>query len=210
MKIRISVVVFTGLVAGASWSAIPACIIPDYCIELQYPGRDWCRALEGAKMWPNGQPESASNVVNEYGGPPEGCLCFNDADQTILGDQTPIEQYEYLGDLITDSAREACAAVVPLGYDHNCFDVDGPDAPVPSIIITGDLTHDCVGSCVQINPPPNGGCEEKNPYECNDSGYGYTSANDEVESGSGAETDSSSGGSSDTEIIQTPGSIDRG
>lgn len=156
---------------------MPACIVPDYCIELYTPGVDWCAVLDGAMIWPNDQPELAEPLVDEYGGPPKGCVCFNDADQAILGDGTPAEQYDALSAIIGSSARNACNALVPLGYDSNCFVKDGEGAAVAQSIFASGPSNDCKGKCVFTNPPPFGDCPEKNPYECNDDEHG----NDEVD-----------------------------
>lgn len=179
--------------------AVPGCIVPDYCIHFHTPGVDWCRALDGAVMWPNGHPEQAVMVTNEQGGPPEGCLCFNDAEQATLTDQTPAEQYEYLIALIDIAARDECSSLVPVGYDDNCYVESGPDASMSLLPVSGEKSFECIGHCDYINPPPHGECPDKNPYECNDDEYGT----DEVEGDSDTESDTSS----ETGIINGPGAF---
>lgn len=68
------------------------CILPDYCIMLRTAGRDYCRFLEGAMMWPVGHPELAEPVMGAFGNPPKGCRCFNAAEQAILTNKTPSEK----------------------------------------------------------------------------------------------------------------------
>jgi hypothetical protein len=122
-----------GLLMGlASSTVVPGCILPDYCIVLTTWGTDWCVYVDEAQMWPIGQPELAEPVSAEQGGPPIGCLCFNDGEFQILDGEAPTEQYDGLVAELEENARNECAWAVPPGYDHTCYFEDGPLAPVLS------------------------------------------------------------------------------
>ncbi|NVB40590.1 hypothetical protein G6O69_22310 [Pseudenhygromyxa sp. WMMC2535] len=160
-----------GLLTGLCSGLVVALLVPgggclglDYCIRINYSGIDWCMWMEGALMWPEGQPELAEPVAEEI----FSCVCFNDAEETILNDAMPEEQYGALVAEIEQSARESCAALVPDGFSHNCDEEEGDDSPGFTLPIAGESTKDCVGHCEFVNPPPGGSCRELDPYECND------------------------------------------
>lgn len=170
-----------GLIAGV---LVPdsGCIIPDYCIRVENYGMNNCNFLEGAIMWPIGQPELAEPVPSSKGAPgPSGCVCLNAAEQEIMDFQTPEPQFEELSGEVEQATREACDAIVPAGWDHNCFIAVGDGA---STLGTDPYTNgfgECVGSCGFANPPPGKSCPEFDPYECNgENGDGETG----VDSGS--------------------------
>jgi hypothetical protein len=177
-----------GMLLGVAGSAIaPGCILPDYCIVINTWGTDWCIIVDEAQMWPVGQPELAEPVSAKHGGPPIGCQCFNDGEVKFLSAEAPPAQYDQIVAQLEENARNECAWAVPPGYDHSCYLVDGPLAPVLSAPYSGEPNNDCIGSCAYINPPPLGSCgADPNPWECN--------GNDTSETGT-QETDS---GGSDT------------
>ncbi|MCA9698474.1 MAG: hypothetical protein KC431_13170 [Myxococcales bacterium] len=150
--------------------AIPAgCILPDYCIMLRTAGRDWCRYVEGAKMWPPGHPELAEPIVGEFGSPPRGCKCFNLAEQDILTNKAPSEAYESLLAEIEEYTRNACHLLTKPGYEHNCYTVQGADAPTFTFAFGDAPSEECFGSCSFINPPPGKDCPEPpDPWACNE------------------------------------------
>ena len=160
-----------GLVVSSVASAfIPTgCLIPDYCILVTAPGRDWCMLMPGAEMWPIGQPELAQPVQDQKNGPPEGCVCFNDTEHTILANQAPQDAYDQLVLRVEGATRNHCASLVPLGWDHNCF-VGEPNRPEFGVAAPDDFTNDCIGSCAFVNDPPGPRtCRpDPNPFECND------------------------------------------
>jgi hypothetical protein len=90
---------------------------------------DWCMNIEDAQMWPIDQPELAQQVYAERGGPPIGCVCFDDAEVQILASESPAAEFERLVARIEEDARNECAWIVPAGNDHACYIEDGPLAP---------------------------------------------------------------------------------
>ena len=171
-----------GFVLGLMTAALmPAgCIIPDYCIMLRTAGRDYCRHIEGAMMWPLGHPELAEPVMQQFGNPPEGCKCFNVAEQAILTNKTPAEKFAALSAELEEPARNACHLLVPAGYDHNCYTIEGPDAPTFDEPLSGAPSEDCFGSCSYINPPPGKDCPDPpDPWACNEN-EGADSAGDDA------------------------------
>lgn len=141
-----------GLLLGVAGStATPGCILQDYCIVINTWGTDWCMHVDDAQMWPLGQPELAERVSATQGGPPEGCLCFNDGEVQMLADQAPAEHYEQLVAQLEENARNECAWAVPPGYDHSCYFEAGPLAPVLSPPYVGNPNNDCIGSCGRLH-----------------------------------------------------------
>jgi hypothetical protein len=144
----------------------------DTCIKVTTPGWDWCRNLALAKMWPvGGSFEDAEPVLRSDGGSPRGCRCYNDAEDQIFVDEAPECQYEGFLDDLAQAAREECQALVPPGYDHNCWTVSGPQASV----VEGENSQgpgSCVGNCEYGSPPVGGSCPSPSPYECATGGYG--------------------------------------
>jgi hypothetical protein len=187
-----------GLAMGlASSTVVPGCILQDYCIVINTWGTDWCMYVEDAQMWPIGQPELAERVPAKQGGPPIGCLCFNDGEVQIFGDEVPAEQYDKLVAQLEENARNECAWAVPPGYDHSCYLEDGPLAPILSVPYSSEPNNDCIGSCGYIKPPPWGTCgADPNPWECNGEGSGETGTQ---------ETDSSGSDTGDIETGIDPG-----
>ncbi len=110
-------------------------------------------------MWPIGEPDEAVPVTDHEGRPPQGCLCFNAAEQQLLVDAVPEDQHAALLAEIEQAARDECDALVPGGYDHNCYEA-GPDGAVAETVFPGDLGS-CVGDCVYTDD-----CGDPNPYEC--------------------------------------------
>ncbi|NJK32117.1 MAG: hypothetical protein HC927_06705 [Deltaproteobacteria bacterium] len=204
-----------GLTVGLATSLIlpsSACIAPDDCIVITGPGRDWCSWLDNAKKWPIGHPEQAELILSDIGGPPQGCRCFNNAEQVILGQEAPIEKYEELRGKIEKNTRDECALLVGAGFDHNCYIVDGPDAAAASIPVAGDESFDCIGQCKVIDQYKKGNCPDPNPYECNEMyGGGGGGSNDEADEGADdANTDDSTDGTDETDdtgIIGSDGGL---
>ena len=148
---------------------IPAgCLIPDYCILVNAPGQNWCMLMPGAEMWPIGQPERAQPVQDQDFGSPVGCVCFNDTEQMILGQQAPQSAYDQLVVRIELAARNECASLVPLGWDHNCL-AGEPNRPEFGPPAPREPTNDCVGSCAYVKDPPGPATcgDDPNPFECN-------------------------------------------
>jgi hypothetical protein len=104
-------------------AALPGCVRYDDSMT------EWCVNIEQAQMWPIDQPELATFVYATEGGPPAGCLCFDEAESQVLRDRTPGTQYDELVDELEEAARHDCAWVVPSGNDYSCFIEDGPLAP---------------------------------------------------------------------------------
>lgn len=170
------------------------CIIPDYCIRIENYGQNNCNYLEDAMMWPAGQPELAEPIPGSHNASgPAGCVCLNSAEQEIVDFEVPAGQYATLMAKIETATRNECDAIVPAGWDHNCYIAQGVGAS------TVALTHpfqagpgDCIGTCLFSDPPPGKTCPELNPYECNE---------DDGETGgesSATGSDSETGGESET------------
>lgn len=150
-----------GLVIGAAVSVLASstgCVLPDECILVSKPGRDWCAILVGAEMWPIGQPEDAEAVMDVQGAP-RGCTCFNDDESQVLYDKAPESYYDILVASIDGAARLKCDSLVPAGYEHNCFEVgvDGPAIETPFSPGFGV----CVGDCTYTHD-----CGDPTPHEC--------------------------------------------
>ncbi|MCA9696294.1 MAG: hypothetical protein KC431_02130 [Myxococcales bacterium] len=170
---RAMLAVAAAMGTGLGLLDLSGCILPDYCIEIRTAGKNNCIYLENAKMWPLGQPELAEAVPPSDDAPgPAGCLCMNDAEQEILDYGVPEAKFQEMLAEIENAARDNCDAIVPAGWDHNCYITEGVGASVPHAdppaFVSGKGS--CFGSCAFINPPPNGTCPELNPYECNGSG----------------------------------------
>ncbi|MEM9461110.1 MAG: PDZ domain-containing protein [Myxococcota bacterium] len=180
---------------GASVPGSSGCIIPDYCILVQSPGTDWCRNVAGAVMWPAGDPNAVEPIIGPGGMPPQGCRCFSDAEHQILNDEVPEPAYQQRVDELEVLARQECAALVPPGFDHNCFETATEPASVD--IAFGNGAGSCIGSCTYIKPPPGGTCDDLDlPAQCDGGGPG----------GSGSvEGTGDPAGSSDTIVADSSG-----
>jgi hypothetical protein len=166
MNMRLSLIV-AALGFGAAASFVPGCLIPDYCFVTFHAGQDWCRKLDGALMWPAGQPDLAEPIFAEDQDLPKGCRCMNDTEQMVMMDQSPEAEYiDLVGELAIET-RMQCAALVPEGYEHNCLTLDGPMASSLGDPFGGSKSNECIGSCSFGNPPPFGECPEPDPYTCN-------------------------------------------
>jgi hypothetical protein len=158
-----------GLVVGI---LVPdtGCILKDYCIRVQNHGQNNCNHLEGAMMWPIGQPELAQPVPGSHDAPgPAGCVCLNSAEQETVDFEAPAGQYAVLMAEIEDATRKACDSIVPAGWDHNCFINEGVGASTLGLIKPfTDGYGACIGTCVFANPPPGESCPELDPYQCNE------------------------------------------
>lgn len=155
-----------GLLAAVLAPGQSGCIYHDTCIRVNTPGHDWCRNLANALQWPSdGSIENAEPVVDADGATPQGCRCFNDAENQILEDDAPACKLEALLDAIENAARQECQSLVLPGYNHNCWQTNGPNASV----VEGHNfagSGSCIGSCEYGGPPSGGSCPDLNPYEC--------------------------------------------
>ena len=157
------------LVDVAAASLVPAgCLIPDYCILFNAPGRDWCVLMPGAKMWPIGQPELAQPIRDENFGAPKGCVCLNQVEQMIVGQGVPQGAHDQLVAQLELAARNDCASFVPLGWDSNCYlgEPNSPDFETPN---PGEVSIECIGWCTYLHDPPGKATcgDDPNPFECN-------------------------------------------
>lgn len=175
------------------------CVVGDTCIVIANNGTDWCTQVDGALMWPVGQPDLAEPVVTSAGLPPSGCVCMNSGEFEILFDQTPADVYVALVEEIEAAARADCASLVPPGYHHNCLQyVDGAEIPAPTfdLPLAGNESRECIGTCSYGGEPLFGPpCGDPDPWECNgeDPPWGEDTG-DGDDTGSGEDT----GGSEDT------------
>jgi hypothetical protein len=152
------------VVSTAAGAVSSSCILPDKCIVVIVAGSDWCAELVGAKMWPPGSPELAVLVEDEADERPRGCACYNLAEEVILEQQVPADKYaEFVAD-IEYAARNNCDYLVPVGWDHNCYD-EGPEGPA-LIVPTRFGPGSCVGSCGYAKVPKGGCGRVPTPYEC--------------------------------------------
>jgi hypothetical protein len=158
-----------GLLAGTAASLAPTgCLIPDYCILFNAPGRDWCVSMPGAKMWPIGQPELAQPIRDEIYQVPKGCVCLNQVEQMIIGEGVPQGAHDQLVAQIQLATRNDCASNVPLGWDSNCY-LGPPNDPEFDSVAPGEISIECIGSCTYLHDPPGSATcgEDPNPFECN-------------------------------------------
>lgn len=156
------------LTIGASTSLMQGCLVPDYCIFLYKPGLDWCRTVEGALMWPAGQPDLAEPIKTPENGDPTGCRCMNIIEEEIMMSMAPENEYIEISGELAIEARKQCAALVPDGFEHNCMTLDGPQASTVAIPFSGSESNECFGECAYTNPPPFKDCPDPDPYECNE------------------------------------------
>lgn len=178
-----------GVGAGSLTPVAGGCVYHDTCIKVTTPGTNWCRNVALAKMWPvGGSFEDAEPVLQPDGSSPRGCRCYNDAEDQILDEEVPECQYQEFVDDLAQAAREECQALVPPGYDHNCWTASGPQASVVEGKFEGGAGS-CIGNCEYGSPPMDGSCPNPSPYECATGGFG--------DEGCGSEDDSetSTGGS---------------
>ena len=169
------------------------CILPDYCIRLNVLGDDYCASTGNAVMWPIGSPELATPVRKD-GGAPVGCVCLNATEVQWLNAEVPEEQFLGLLNRIHYATRNACASLVPPGFDHDCY---GDEIEFSSVFIEDGPTKSdsCFHSCSYFNPPPRGACpDDPTPFECNEFGVG----DDEVGDTEMMETGDDTGAGGDT------------
>ena len=163
------------------------CIFPDHCILVKFVGNDYCSVLNGALMWPIGEPELAEPVKGKSGAP-VGCRCLNATEAQQLTDKVPEAEYLALLEDIHDRGRNTCASNVPQGFDHNCYtdqiefsDITIDDGP--------NRSATCIDSCTYTNPPSSGNCpDDPDPFECNDDGGGDDVGGIETNNGGVGET----------------------
>lgn len=179
------------------------CILPDYCIRLNVLGDDYCVGTETAMMWPIGSPELATPVRNN-GASPEGCVCLNATEVQWLDDGVPEEQFSGVVNRIQYATRNACASLVPPGFDHNCYGDEIEFGPIT--INDGPTKSDsCYHSCSYFKPPPRGACpQDPTPFECNEFGVGDDEVGDtemmETGDATGAETGTTTAGFGQREV----------
>jgi hypothetical protein len=161
-----------GVITGSLAPVTGGCVYHDTCIKVTSPGRDWCRNVALAKMWPvGGSFEDAEPILRPDGASPRGCRCYNDAEDQIFYDEAPECQYQGFVDDLEQAAREECQALVPPGYDHNCWTTSGSQASVVEDEFDNDVGS-CVGNCEYGSPPVGGSCPNPSPYECATGGFG--------------------------------------
>jgi hypothetical protein len=156
-----------GLTAAFVTPGSSGCVYPDTCIKVTSPGHDWCRNLALAKQWPVGGTfeEDGASILRPDGFAPRGCRCYNDADNQIFHDMAPECRYEGFLDELELAARQECQALVPPGYDHNCWTTSGLQASIVEDHFRQGYGA-CIGNCEYGNPPAGGSCPEPSPYEC--------------------------------------------
>lgn len=176
------------------------CVYHDTCIKVTSPGHDWCRNVALAKMWPvGGSFEEAEPILRPDGSSPRGCRCYNDAEHQIFDDEAPECQYQEFLDDLEQAAREECQALVPPGYDHNCWTASGLEASV----VEGRFENgagSCIGNCEYGSPPLGGSCPNPSPYECATGGFGDEGCDsgDDPEMSTGAPGQDDTSGNSST------------
>jgi hypothetical protein len=178
-----------GLAASTLAPGTAGCIYHDTCIKVTSPGTDYCRNVALARMWPiGGSFDDAEPILRPDGASPRGCRCYNDAELQIWDDEAPACVIEgFLADL-EQAARQECQDLVPPGYDHNCWTVNGPQAS----IVEAESLHGpgaCIGNCEYGSPPSGGSCPAPNPYECatgGDGDDGCAEGDDETDSETGS------------------------
>jgi PDZ domain len=142
------------------------CVYHDTCIMVTSPGRDWCRNVANALMWPvDGSIADAEPILRPDGATPRGCHCYNDAEEQILRDHAPECRFEDMFEELGLAARQECQALVPPGYDHNCWTSTGTAASVVEGEFRGGVGS-CIGNCEYGAPPADGSCPTPDPYEC--------------------------------------------
>ena len=183
-----------GVLAAFLAPGTSGCVYHDTCIKVTSPGHDYCRNVALAKMWPvGGSFEQAEPILRPGGATPRGCRCYNDAENQIFVDYAPECQYEEFIDDLEQAAREECQALVPPGYDHNCWTSSGSQASV----VEGRYPNgggSCIGNCEYGSPPVGGSCPKPSPYECATGGYG----DEGCDSGGDSQTSMGDSGLDDT------------
>lgn len=183
-----------GFTAAALAPAVGGCVYHDACIKVTSAGNDWCRNVALAKMWPvGGSFEDAEPILRPDGTAPQGCRCYNDAEHQIFEDKVPECQYQEFIDDLEQAAREECQALVPPGYDHNCWTTSGAQASVVEGQF-GNGAGSCIGNCEYGSPPVGGSCPNPSPYECATGGFG----DEGCDSGGDPETSTGDSGLDDT------------
>ena len=200
----------TGTLLGIALASISpsstGCIYHDTCIKVTSPGHDWCRNLALAKQWPVGGTFEVDGVsiLRPDGFPPRGCRCYNDAEQQIFEDKAPACRYETFIDDLELAAREECQALVPPGFDHNCWTTTGSQAS----IVEDHFRHGdgaCIGNCQYGGPPAGGSCPDPSPYECATGGESGDGGDDACGSEGDADTTAGDSGMDETGTDTTAG-----
>jgi hypothetical protein len=188
-----------GLSAAFLTPGSSGCIYHDTCIKVTSPGHDWCRNLALAKQWPVGGSfeQDGASILRPDGFAPRGCRCYNDADQQIFDDEAPECRYEEFLDELELAARQECQALVPPGYDHNCWTMSGPQASIVEDHFRQGFGS-CIGNCEYGQPPAGGSCPDPSPYECATGGGTAGDGDEGCGSEGNAETGTSESGLDDT------------
>ena len=164
---RLALLLAAGLPCGVAGSLLgSACVIPDSCPVIATPGTDWCVTMDGAQMWPPGQPELAEPVLSENDIDPTGCRCMNDIEHAIMANPGSDERDALIAEL-EQEARYACIVAVNEGWENNCFtDPPEPLAPTfPAPVSKGEPSYACFGSCSFAGK--NCGADP-DPFACNE------------------------------------------
>jgi hypothetical protein len=155
-----------GAVAAFVAPGTGGCVYHDTCIMVTSAGTDWCRNVALARQWPvGGSFDDAEPVLGPDGAVPRGCFCYNDAEDQIMEDESPACRYDEIFDDLEQAARQECQALVPPGYDHNCWTTSGLQASIVDPPFRGGAGA-CIGNCEYGAPPVDGSCPDLNPYEC--------------------------------------------
>ncbi|MEM9458394.1 MAG: hypothetical protein AAGF11_29725 [Myxococcota bacterium] len=212
VRSRLCLTVGSGLLLGGALSvatpSVGGCIYHDTCIKATSPGHDWCRNLTNALQWPaGGSIDDAIPVTYENGAVPQGCRCFNDAEDQILNDDTPECKLDELLDEIEAAVRQECQSLVLPGNEHNCWQANGPNASTLEGKFKRTDPGSCIGNCKYGGAPSGGSCPELNPYECatGDDG-GLCGATEDSDTDSD-EPDSADSTSDDSDSIDTSGGV---
>lgn len=155
-----------GLATSTLGPSMVGCIYHDTCIKVTTPGTDWCRNVALARQWPvGGSFDDADPILRPDGGVPRGCRCYNDAELQVFADKAPECKLELFDEELELAARQECQALVPPGYDHNCWTMSGPHASIVEERFQSGPGA-CVGNCEYGGPPNGGSCPTPSPYEC--------------------------------------------
>jgi hypothetical protein len=191
-----------GLAASTLGPGTAGCVYHDTCIKVTTPGTDYCRNVALAMRWPvGGSIDDAEPILRPDGASPRGCRCYNDAENQIFLDKAPACRFEAFLDELEQAARQECQALVPPGYDHNCWTASGPEAS----IVEGYFFNGagaCIGNCELGSPPAGGSCPEPSPYEC-----ATGTGGDACDSGDEFDTSDGDSGLDDTSGETTGGAL---
>ena len=152
-----------------------ACLIPDYCIRIEVPGRDICKVFWNAEgIDANG--DTVSPLVHEDFRVIMGCICLTDAEVEILtlGDEQSLD-YQLLELQLDFEVRATCLEVASQQdlVEHNCTSAESvEDEPFEG------GAGACSNRCVYTNPPPFGTCPPDSACRLGDEETGETAGSE--------------------------------